>query len=106
MNTTPKPTWMTLFSLSAIFVAAFFLIVPLVRSEPVVGAIFILLIAVGLFDVIALWIMANREALEREFLPRNQKHTPYRYYGRSHQPISVKQGQQTSKTSDMDSNDQ
>ena|ERR1700753_1556115 len=104
MNTHSKPTWMTLFSLCAMCVAAFFFVVPLLPF-PIEKAMISLIIAVALFDVVALWIMANRDALEREFSPQKQRDTPYRYYGTKHLPVKKQTPQKPDTKSDDDHKD-
>lgn len=104
MNTQPKPTWLTLFSLSAVCVAAFFLIVPLL-SHPIAEAVVSLIIAIALFDVVALWTMANKDALEREFSPREHRDTVYRYYAPVRQPAKKQAAQKPGPESDDEQKD-
>lgn len=78
---TPKPTWITLYSITAMGVAALFMI-PMLRPTPLMETALYVLVVSGLFGVMGLWIIANARALEAEDMPPMSPRLQYRLFGR------------------------
>jgi hypothetical protein len=64
-RTAPKPTWITLYSLGLIGMAALFF-TPSLHVAPMMHTIIMLLIVAALYGAIGMWIQANSYALEVE----------------------------------------
>jgi len=64
-RTAPKPTWITLYSLGAIGMAALFF-TPSLHVAPMMHTIIMLLVVAALYGAVGMWIQANSYALEVE----------------------------------------
>lgn len=65
MKTSVKPTWVTLYSICMIGVGLMFY-VPLLHMASAFQTMALLLLAVAMFILIGLWIVANSAAIEAE----------------------------------------